>query len=337
MLLAKPKLPPDFIDVSVGEPYSIKDSLAKYVELDKGYFTADSHSWEYPEPNGYQPLVKLLEDKYQAPVIITNGAKQALGAVFHALKKKHHTSFGMKLPYWALIPPLAAAHGLATNAHEPNPDVAEPYLMLAPNNPDGQCLSLEVLKEYAGAYQDANLPFIHDAAYFTHTYLPESYELGPVGDVQIYSASKMFGLSGLRLGWAVCYNESFAPLIQGYMEMMTVGVSTISQQFLYNLMAWEKASPNLFKAFESSAREEITKAKMLLRAVPKEVLEIPNNLDEIPGMFGWFKVGPKANFEKAKVNFIDGALFGKPGYVRMNLALGVEKMAKVVARLSYLI
>lgn len=337
LLLAKPKLPPDFIDVSVGEPYAIKEALSQYVELDKGYFIPDSLSWEYPEPKGYKPLVQLLEDKYQAPIIITNGAKQALGATFYALKRMGYGNFGMKLPYWCLIPPLGTAHGLAASFYDPNPSVEMPYLMLAPNNPDGQCQSLEVLREYAGAYQDAKLPFVHDAAYFTHTYLSPDYELGPVGDAQIFSASKMFGLSGLRLGWVVCYNESLAPLIQSYMEMMTVGVSSISQQFLYNLLSWEKTSPDTFKLFEADGRKELFKSKKLLKAVPSEILEVPDNVEDIPGMFGWFKVGPKANFQKAKVNVIDGALFGKPGYVRMNLALGTEKMAKVVARLSYLI
>lgn len=341
LLLAKPKLPDGWLDTSVGEPYAIKDALSKYVELDKGYFTVDPHSWEYPEPNGYKPLVQLLEDKYQAPVIITNGAKQGLGAIFYALNKMGYIRIGMKAPYWALIPPLAKAHGLDSDFKEPEDNyrniIHPPYLLLAPNNPDGQCQSLESLKELAGQHRDKKIPFIHDAAYFTHTYLPNNYEFGLVGDAQIFSASKMFGLSGLRVGWVVCYDESYVPLIQSYMEMMTVGVSSISQQFLYNLLSWEKSSPDTFKLFEAAGREELLKAKKLLRAVPPEILEIPDNVEEIPGMFGWFKVGPKANFQKAKINAIDGALFGKPGYVRMNLALGTEKMAKVVARLSYLI
>ena len=54
-------------------------------------------------------------------------------------------------------------------------------------------------------------------------------------------------------------------------------------------------------------------------------------------MFGWFNVGPKADFNKAKVNFIDGALFGQPGYVRMNLALPENKLREVISRLNNLI
>jgi len=348
LLLAKPKLPPDFIDVSVGEPYIVKECLSKFVELDKGYFTPDKTSWEYPEPRGFKPLVDLLEDKYQAPVVITNGAKQALGAAFYALHKMDKSRVGMKLPYWALIPPLANAHGL--DCAYTSPDVSnarkecgpfskrwehDSYLLLAPNNPDGQCESLDLLKEAAANYKDENIPFIHDAAYFTHTYLPPDYDLGPLGDMQIFSASKMYGLSGLRLGYVVCHEASYASILQEYMEMMTVGVSSISQQFLYNLLTWEKDYPTFAKDFENEARGELLKAKKLMKAVPSEILEIPKNLEDIPGMFGWFKVGPNANFLKAKVNVIDGNLFGMPGYIRMNLAIGTEKLAKVVARLCY--
>lgn len=332
LLLAKPKLPPDFIDVSVGEPYVVKECLSRHVEIDKGYFTPDKSSWEYPEPRGYKPLVDLLEEKYQAPVIITNGAKQALGAVFHSLKRKNWNSFQMRNPHWCLIPPLAKAHGLTTHW---NVDNNIPYLLLAPNNPDGECFPIETYRDIADSYKDGNIPYIHDAAYFTHTYLPPEYELGPIGDVQIFSASKMYGLSGLRLGYAVCYDESFVPLIQEYMEMMTVGVSSISQQFLFNLISWEKSYPAFAKDFENEARGELLKAKKLMKAVPPEIMIVPENIEEIPGMFGWFKVGPKANFQKAKVNVIDGALFGMPGYVRINLAIGTEKLAKVVARLCY--
>lgn len=337
-LLAKPTLPEGWQDVSVGEPYVIKDSLSKFVDLDKGYFVADKNIWEYSRPNGYKPLVDLLEEKYQAPVIITNGAKQALGAIFYTLKKLGKSSIGMMNPYWALLPPLVEAHGLETQLfHYSDGDLGKfssPYLLLAPNNPDGQCQSYDVLREVASNYKDANVPFIHDAAYFTHTYLPSNYELGPLGDVQIFSMSKMYGLSGLRCGFAVCYNEEYAALIQEYMEMMTVGVSNISQQFLYNLLSWEKHDPEIKSEFVKDSFNSLLKAKQLIKGVNREILEVPDNMEQINGMFGFFKVGAKANFNKAKVNFIDGKLFGMPGYVRMNLALGETKLKEVIDRLN---
>src|SRR6202000_3518997 len=117
ILLAKPKLSADWIDWSVGEPHCVRESL--FDVIDPSILTHPSlrerELAEYPSPNGYEPLVKFLEDKHQAPVIITNGAKQALGASFYALQKTGKTTLGMRSPYWALIPPLAKAHGLETS------------------------------------------------------------------------------------------------------------------------------------------------------------------------------------------------------------------------------
>jgi len=337
ILLCKPKLPPDWIDVSVGEPHLVKENLIKVFQLEEelriGHLKMDDLA--YPAPTGYPPLVKLLEDKHGAPVIITNGAKQALGAIFYALKKMGHENVGMKMPYWALVPPLAKMHGLNSSFGEPGEPYKDPYLLLAPNNPDGVCQSPADLKRIADEYKSRNLPFIHDAAYYTHIYLPETHTLPAIGDVQIYSISKMLGLSGLRLGYAVCPNLEFYKLIQEYMEAMTVGVSSASQTWLFDLLDRRMRSfPTLVGRFEGISSMGLEFNKKLCLKIDPEVLEVPSTFAQTPGMFGWFKVGSKANFEKSKINFIDGALFGVPGMIRMNLAFNQERMQEIVERLN---
>jgi aspartate/methionine/tyrosine aminotransferase len=330
ILLAKPKLPPDWIDVSVGEPHVVREILLKYFKVDGYSLPQPEHVWEYPPPTGYQPLVQMLEEKHGHPVIITNGAKQALGACFYALKKMGKQTLGMMEPYWALIPPLVEMHGLtpAIGAHPYNIDS---YLALAPNNPNGAFPYLECLE---ATCQSKNIPLIHDAAYYTHVYLPFGTELKVYGDVQIYSISKMFGLSGLRLGYVVCPNPAFYKLIQEYMEAMTVGVSITSQIFLTDLMVRMKQDPESFQKFEEEAHEALTNSKRLLLQVDPDILMVAPQMVNINGMFGWLRVGPKANFQKSKINFIDGALFGGPGMVRMNLAFNQEKMQDIVNRLN---
>jgi aspartate/methionine/tyrosine aminotransferase len=326
ILLAKPTLPPDWRDVSVGEPHVVRENLIKIFDLSEYEVPNVPHMHEYPVPTGYQPLVKLLEEKHKAPVIITNGAKQALGACFYSLQQMGKLKMGMRAPYWALIPPLVKMHGL-----EYVEVGYDSYLSLAPNNPDGFMPDLQAEAKH---HKDTDVPFIHDAAYYTHVYLPPSQQLKAFGDVQIYSISKMLGLSGLRIGYAVCPNPEFYKLIQNYMENMTVGVSIIPQIYLYDLMRRMNAYPTLTQQFEGQSAYDLEQAKKIALQIDPEVLEVSADLVNIPGMFLWAKVGPKANFQKAKVNIIDGALFGSPGYIRMNLAFDKKTMEDIVNRLN---
>jgi aspartate/methionine/tyrosine aminotransferase len=328
ILLAKPQLPPDWIDCSVGEAHVVREALYSIFDIDN-YRMGSVPQMDYPFPNGYAPLVRLLENKYQAPVVITNGAKQALGASFFSLKHMGRSKIGMRTPYWALIPPLATIHGIEC-LDEYYYDW-DSFLCVSPNNPCGSLFDFSSLEEEC---RNKNVPLIHDAAYHTHTYLPFDYKLKTLGDVQIYSASKMFGLSGLRLGWAVCPNQDFYKLIQAYMEIMTVGVSVLPQVFLYDLMTHMEQHPQMTEQFERASFTALDRSKQLIREVNCNVLQVPDDIKETSGMFGFFKVGDKADFTKAKINMIDGALFGKPGYIRMNLAFNETTMSEIVRKLN---
>jgi len=330
-LLAKPQLPPDWLDCSVGEPHIVRDILLNIFDVQKYELPQPEHCWEYPVPTGYQPLVKLLEDKHQAPVIITNGAKQALGASFHALRRMGKKKLGMRTPYWALIPPLVKMHGLEPLTSYVDSDC---NLLLLPNNPDGFSSRPDAVQEFANNCKEREIPLIHDAAYYTHTYLPSDHPLDSVGDIQIYSISKMLGLSGLRIGYVVCKNVEFYKYIQEYMEAMTVGVSVVSQIFLYDLMNLMRCHRADNKKFLQQSYQSLQDSKRIVKQIDPEILEVNSDLESTPGMFGWFKVGSKANFQESKINLIDGALFGVPGMVRINLGFSAEKMEEIVRRLN---
>lgn len=330
ILLAKPTLPPGWIDLSVGEPDVVREKLFEVFDLSLYELPNVDHMYEYPPPTGYGPLVKILEDKHGAPVIITNGAKQALGATFYALKQLGKMNIGMRVPYWALIPPLVKIHGLSdVNAEEISG--MDSYLCVAPNNPDGH---VGDLKGSAAAMKDRGIPFIHDAAYYTHTYMPNTGRLDQVGDVQIHSISKSLGLSGLRLGYVVCPNTDFYTHIKYYMETMTVGVSIVSQIYLNDLLHRMHGYPTLIQSFEGKSSLALDAAKKLIKEVPQDILEVPVDFENTPGMFGWFKVGPRADFTAAKINVIDGSLFGTPGMVRLNLAINYDLLKEVINRLK---
>jgi bifunctional pyridoxal-dependent enzyme with beta-cystathionase and maltose regulon repressor activities len=63
-----------------------------------------------------------------------------------------------------------------------------------------------------------------------------------------------------------------------------------------------------------------------------EILEV--EWPKSNSMFGWAKKGPKFNAAAVKVNMIDGEMFGKPGYVRFNLAVDPDLIKTAIERLN---
>jgi aspartate/methionine/tyrosine aminotransferase len=326
MLLAKPKLPADWIDLSVGEAVLVRQALSKHFEFP--FYKLTDHEYEYPDPSGYKPLVGLLEEQYKAPVVITNGAKQGLGAIAYALHKMGKRSIGLGPIYWCLLPPLMSAHGLTCRFDDYIS--ADAQLLVLPNNPDNSIAGLEVESRLASM----GLPLIHDAVYYNHIYLPAEYPLTQIGDVQLYSASKAMGLSGLRVGWAVCPNSDFYALVREYVEMMTVGVSIASQKAVYGLLRAMQECPEKQLAFEADARHALKEAKKTLVKINPTVLDIPKDLPEQPGMFAFVQCKRPDVLKAAKISVPDGKHFGKEGHIRINLAVEAKTLQEAVERIN---
>ena len=316
------------IDLAIGESATVRHALASNFDLDSFTFKVSNDTATYQPPNGYKPLVDLLETKYNAPIIITNGAKQGLAASFYAFNKMGKTRLGMRSPYWALIPPLAKIHGLSCS------DKYDCFLAITPNNPDGFSYSAEYSQYLASYHRSLKIPFIHDAAYYSHTYLPDTYKLLPFGDIQLYSVSKMYGLSGLRLGYIVCRDAAYYNLLREYMEMMTVGVSTTSQCFLLQLLQEIGSKPKEERRFIVESRDNLYRAKFIARTINKDIIEIPEDVEHIPGMFLWAKLKQKDAFKIANVNVAYGEAFGMNGYIRMNLGADINDIIAAIDRLN---
>jgi aspartate/methionine/tyrosine aminotransferase len=329
ILLAKPTLAEGFVDASVGEPYIIRDNLADIVALDQ-LGQCGRNYFEYQKPNGLPTLVKILEDKHQAPVVITNGAKQSIGALFYACKKLNKSRIGLRNPYWGLFKPLIEMHGLTQVEHI---DDSDAYLLVHPNNPDGFMYDEHTLEYYTNLCKEAKKPLIHDGAYYSHVYIPYGIELKPIGDVQVFTFSKLFGLSGLRIGYSVFHNMELYKYVLEYMEHMTVGVSTVSQLFALDLVSTMKNNPTHLKEFESKSYRQLQENKQLASQINPKILDV-SGITSNHGMFLWAPCYDFEAFKKAKINVIEGTPFGKPGYVRMNLAFNSNVMSDLVERLN---
>lgn len=317
MLLVQKKLPPGWIDLSVGEPHLIRKRFLEVFPAPKLEIT--EQLLEYPFPQGYPPLVKLLEDKFQAPVIITNGAKQGLFVSLNCLKWKKIAK--LREPYWALLPELLQAAGI----EQIDDDLGMTKLVVAPNNPDGWYPSEQ---DFTNRKYDF---IIHDAAYFTKSYLPLDFNLKSFGDIEIYSFSKMLGIPGLRLGCVVVKNNSTQILerLLHQMELVTVGVSKLSQLYLIEIL--QHASPSDWETFYQTSNQDLVQSKKIIESCSS--IDFPKH-DQYHGMFGWGKVKNGLDFSEAKIRLLPGETCGCSGMVRVNLALDHDKLEDFISRVN---
>lgn len=325
--LQKVILGPDWIDLSFGEPKVVMNALFRQLNRFGDPFKMptlyDLPKWEYQPAAGKPDLVKILEEKYDARVVVCNGAKQALAAAMFAFRQHGASRIYYDSPYYPANPSIASSVGLTWSPKE----TAECFLITSPNNPDGRNYSnLELVSwRYAG-------PMIHDGAYYTEIYLPEDQMPLPLGHIQIFSMSKMYGVSGLRVGYAVCHDERYYQDMVNYIEMTTAGVSTASQDIARNIEAFFRDNPAYYKAFCDEARASIASSRKELERLDPSVLELVPTVSN--SMFGWFKAGPALDNKAAKVHILPGELFGQPGMMRMNIANDPEVIREAVDRLN---
>jgi aspartate/methionine/tyrosine aminotransferase len=266
-------------------------------------------------------------------VVITNGAKQGIAATLYALKKMGHKGIAIHKPYWVSTPTLIGDSGLYIE-YAGDDCKSSAFMLTSPNNPDGKELTKEQIVDLDNSAKQSNLALIHDAAYYTPIYMQNPADCIRFGDVQIYSAAKMYGVSGLRVGYVVCHNPAYEAYVQEYVERTTSGVSVLSQKAVLQIEEHFKDSPASRGAFEQEARAAISAARQELMAIHGDVLVLPDNASTATSMFLWAKPGPKLNGPAAKVHFLNGSIFGDASMVRINVAVPAEVMREAVRRLN---
>lgn len=331
MRLARVDLGPGWIDLSYGEPIVIQEILKKKVDIKDILQQSVILDAKYQPPQGNKMLVDFLEQKYKAKVVITNGAKQGLAATIYALKKMGHKSCAIKTPHWTSTPNIITTQGLHIHYLNTEDCSASSMLITSPNNPDGKELSCEELRFLTEEAKSHGIALIHDAAYYTPIYSKESTFI-KVGDAQVYSVAKMYGLSGLRVGYVVIHDERLLSHISEYIEKSCSGVSTASQAIVLSIEEQFARNPELKDSFLKEARATIASCRKELENLDPEVLEIQPC--DSNSMFAWGKIGHKLDHKKAKVNMLSGDLFGQPGFMRLNLAVNSDLIKTAVTRLN---
>lgn len=294
-------------NLAVGEPVFLQQALSWATHPPN----ARPYNLRYPPFGGDEELIEAIRrtnPNTKKHIIITNGAKQALLAAFFAYKTNTHAPrsiITMDGPYWPSYPTLAALSGMVMDRQKNMPGAWDEWprnvhVVTSPNNPDGTLGAGEC--------------DVWDAAYHHWVY---GASCMPAHEVSVWSAAKMFGMSGIRVGMATTDNDELARLMREYVEKSTSGVATDSQDRLKMTLTSIEFSPSDTKASYLNARDTLRENGRIfghyLTPFITEVYGVPNTNSR--GMFAWFAASAShmdRALKTAKVRYIPGAACGVP-------------------------
>lgn len=201
-------------DLSIGEAELVRESL----DLHQLETKPHPEMFAYQKVGGIPALVDYLQDKYGKRVVIDNGAKGAIHTCLSYMRSVNKSQVNVITPYWSVLNNTFNMYDLKISSLlSENKDSFN--FIVSPNNPDGSIFSTTELCNFT--IQDA----VYNLDYFTTS-------VKTFGDVQIYSSSKMLGLSGMRVGWIVSDNEDLINFASSLIEEKSSGVSSISQNLV---------------------------------------------------------------------------------------------------------
>jgi aspartate/methionine/tyrosine aminotransferase len=310
MQLVRTSEGPGVANLSVGEPHF----LAKHLGFAQA--VAPEGPFCYPQTRGEPELLRELERRHSGMhVVVACGGKQALSAAFAAYAEVYGKNYvSHAVPYWPSYPFLAAAELPYGLNHNPTTALYQTHpvkVITSPNNPDGT-ESQESCDIFDAAYASPVYGFTTPPAHWT---------------VAIYSASKMLGLSGLRVGWAVTADARLAAAMATYVERFTSGVAVTSQRHVAHVLAHLRRHDD--HAFFDAARKDLLEnGETFMRLMGDRCADIQGVPTSGKGMFAWFRIRVEANQESfaralavAQVRMVSGEACGmtQPGWWRCSM------------------
>lgn len=283
-------------NLAIGEPLFLREVFGRFYPR---HYPADlSYPDSRPDPFLQRELEKLHPGQH---VVVTLGAKQALYAAAHALAPYAHT-LCHRSPFWPTYPTIAQYARLdfcGIRDDRPGHLVCN----TSPNNPDGSESLLDC--------------DIWDAAYAHEVYGWSGR--APDHHVSVWSAGKMLGTPGLRVGWLCTERPEIAEAARRYVEQTTSGVPTTSQYHVaYTLYATQDIRPQLFQRARDTLLDN---AEQFYRLIPWTW-----DIEGLArGMFAWLRPRDPDHFKaclaKAGILMVSGEACGLPGWFRASLGL----------------
>ncbi|MFI6291148.1 aminotransferase class I/II-fold pyridoxal phosphate-dependent enzyme [Nonomuraea sp. NPDC050790] len=313
----------------------------------------------YPEVNGERSLRGLIAGLHEGvgtdDVLVTVGASEANAAIVDALCEPGDRVVVME-PGYRQVWGLARNRGCDVSAFELHADrgwapdldrlrqVAIPGTKLIyvcnPNNPTGYILTPPEMAEIVRIAEDCGAWLVADEVYRGSERLTDAETPSFVGMtdrvIGVGSLSKSYGLSGLRIGWAVCAHPELADLWRRH-EYVAIATGRLDN-FLAECALRPAARRRLFERNRACVRRgydlfsawaQRQGGRLAALAPMASALAFVRYDSDLSSV----EVGDLFRRE-ASVLVAPGAFFGREGWFRINIGMDTGYLAEALEALS---
>ena len=291
-------------------------------------------------------------------MIASSGAKQAIMNLLYAiLEPKDEVVF--PAPYWVSYPEMVKLAGGVAVAVAPEdgsfqpsvPDIADKVgsytkavILNSPNNPSGVMYPADFITEIVEFCEKKNLWLMMDDLYnrlvFDGQKAPNPYEFAKeTGEasklVVVQGVSKMYAMTGFRIGWAVGNREVVEAMtnIQGH---QTSGPVTVSQWAAVGAMSGVQTSIESLRLTLENQRNVMVER---LQTIPGVHVTKPNGTFYcFPDFSAYMKDSQKLAellLERVRVVTVPGKEFGMDGHLRLSYCGTVKEIMDGVERIKW--
>ena len=323
----------------------------------------------YTPPDGIPALKKAIirytEEHYNKlvsadNVIASGGAKQALMVLLHAiLDPKEEVIF--PAPYWVSYPemvklaggipvPVTAEDGTFCPTMREMADACGSYtkaiILNSPNNPSGAVYSEGFIEEMVEFCEKRSIYLIMDDIYnrlvfdgkkaaIAYDFMKAPLEQSKL--VVINGVSKMYAMTGFRIGWAIG-NERLIEAMATIQSQQTSGPSSPSQWAAVGALNGVQSSAESLRITLQNNRNVMMERLRAFDGV--RVREPQGTFYCFPDFSAYMKDSQKlSNFllEKVRVVTVPGKEFGFEGHLRLSYCGTIREITEGLDRIKWAI
>jgi aspartate aminotransferase len=308
-------------------------------------------------------IIRYTEEQYGrlvAPenVVASSGAKQAIMVLLHAvLDPKDEVIF--PAPYWVSYPEMVKLAGgvpvvvtAEDGSFQPRiEEIAEAVgsytkaiILNSPNNPSGAMYAPGFVAAVVELCEKKGLYLVMDDLYnrlvFDGKAAPNAYEFSKAETDQsklivVQGVSKMYAMTGFRIGWAIA-NRELAAAMANIQSHQTSGPATPSQWAAVGALSGVQSSiPSLRMTLENQRNVMVERLDAFDGV---RVTKPAGTFYCFPDFSAYEKDSAKlAEFllEKVRVVVVPGKDFGMDGYIRLSYCGALKDVTEGIERMKW--